>query len=179
MAFGLRVNLETSAPRGTVEDPRDPIRGDISAGCMLGFTIALATTLADGIYNFTPASKTLWNDIAWTPLCPITDGGHAKEEAEYSSWRSCMRNRLAEDAKVFAGQRPGVSGSAHPAYDLADGHVRLAGQVVGGSDDGIQQGSSSSLPARAQPRSTRRPPQPRRVEPAGWAASGSPRQTLR
>ncbi|MFF4734198.1 NACHT domain-containing protein [Streptomyces mirabilis] len=95
MAFGLRVNLETSAPRGTVEDPRDPIRGDISAGCMLGFTIALATTLTDSIYNFTPASKTLWNDIAWAPLFSLVAGFiWAGAWRRYLAILLCTRGRL-------------------------------------------------------------------------------------
>jgi hypothetical protein len=102
---------------------------------------------------------------------PPTDGASVRRS-------TLSAGRLAEDADARRSTSESVRQHA-PGVRPGHGHVRFAGQVVGGSDDGIQQGSSSSLPARAQPRSTRRPPQPRRDAPAGRAASGSPRQTLR
>ncbi|MDQ0939806.1 hypothetical protein QFZ67_001511 [Streptomyces sp. V1I1] len=83
-------------------------------------------------------------------------------------------------AEVFADQRPGVSGSTHPAYDLVDGRVRLAGQVFGDGDDGIQQGEfvvatgAGAAPLHPADRRSRAV-----LNRLVGAASGSPRQTLR
>jgi hypothetical protein len=91
-----------------------------------------------------------------------------------------LADRLTEDAEVFADQRPGVSGSTHPAYDLVDGRVRLAGQVFGDGDDGIQQGEFvvatgvGAAPLHPADRRSRAV-----LNRLVGAASGSPRQTLR
>ncbi|MFF0131716.1 hypothetical protein ACFYTG_39405 [Streptomyces mirabilis] len=51
-----------------------------------------------------------------------------------------LAGRLPRDAQVFADHRPGVPGHAHLPYDLVDGRVRLAGQILGDVDGGVQQG---------------------------------------